>query len=105
MTEPARARILTGTFRAAVPKLTPVPPDERAAFLDLPPDAAAHGDACAAVPGLRQVEVGGTLEAAAPTQLRVAAWNLERCLYPDAAAALLRRHGVALALLTEMDAG
>jgi endonuclease/exonuclease/phosphatase family metal-dependent hydrolase len=105
MTEPAPPRTLNGTFRAAVPELTPVPANLRTAFLDLPPDLAAHGDACAAVPALRQVEVGGARAAAAPAQLRVAAWNLERCLYPDAAAALLRRHGVALALLTEMDAG
>jgi hypothetical protein len=101
----ARQRTLTGTFRAVVPELTPVPPNVRTAFLDLPSDRTAHGDAFAAVPALRQVEIGGTLTAAPAATLRVAAWNLERCLYPRSAAELLRRHGVALALLTEMDCG
>ncbi len=42
---------------------------------------------------------------AAPTQLRIAAWNLERCTEVEASAALLRRAGVSMALLSEMDLG
>ena len=54
----------------------------------------------------REVEVGGSVATApAPGPLRVAAWNLERCLYPGAAAALLRDQGAGLVLLGEMDAG
>jgi endonuclease/exonuclease/phosphatase family metal-dependent hydrolase len=37
--------------------------------------------------------------------IRIAAWNLERCLYPEAAARILQRNRVDLALLTEMDVG
>ncbi|WP_237478713.1 endonuclease/exonuclease/phosphatase family protein [Lichenibacterium dinghuense] len=40
-----------------------------------------------------------------PESLRVAAWNLERCCDVEASAALLRRAGVDLALLSEMDLG
>jgi endonuclease/exonuclease/phosphatase family metal-dependent hydrolase len=37
--------------------------------------------------------------------IRVAAWNLERCLYPEEAARILARHQIDIALLTEMDVG
>jgi endonuclease/exonuclease/phosphatase family metal-dependent hydrolase len=41
----------------------------------------------------------------APATLRVAAWNLERCTDVEASAAVLRRAGAAVALLSEMDFG
>ncbi|WP_245496519.1 endonuclease/exonuclease/phosphatase family protein [Lichenibacterium ramalinae] len=40
-----------------------------------------------------------------PAALRVAAWNLERCTAVEASAALLRRVGAEVALLSEMDLG
>jgi endonuclease/exonuclease/phosphatase family metal-dependent hydrolase len=97
---------LTGCFGKGVARLDEVPPAARQALLALPAAAAAHDQAQAGIPAFRQVELGGTVTAPAPAgPLRVAAWNLERCLYPEASAALLRRHGAALALLSEMDLG
>ena len=91
---------------ASVPALAPVDNGMRAALLALPPTRAAHDDAMAGLAAFRQVETGGTLAAAVPEgPLRVASWNLERCLYPERAARLLARHGASLALLTEMDWG
>lgn len=40
-----------------------------------------------------------------PERLRIAAWNLERCTRVEASAALLRRAGASVALLSEMDLG
>ena len=59
------------------------------------------------VPALRLVEAhqAHRPSAAAPDRLRVAAWNVERCLRVEASAALLRRAGVDVALLSEMDLG
>ena len=59
-------------------------------------------------PALHLVELGGAAPAAAAQRplslpLRVAAWNLERCLFPEASAAALA--GVDVALLSEMDNG
>lgn len=103
---PAAASSLIGTFDTVVGHLTPVTAEQRRRFLELPPTRLAHAEAHAAVPAFGQVEIGGssvTDPGAVP--LRVAAWNLERCLYPHVAAQVLRRHGVRLALLTEMDRG
>jgi endonuclease/exonuclease/phosphatase family metal-dependent hydrolase len=97
---------LTGTFRDAVTALTPVSPADRDALLALPAETAAHDAAQAHIPAFRQVETGGEVTAPAPAGLlRVAAWNLERCLYPEASAAMLRQHGVSLSLLSEVDHG
>lgn len=103
---PAAASPLLGTFETVTTRLTPVPAAQRRAFLDLPLTPRAHADAFLQVPAFKQVETGGA--AAAPPargKLRVAAWNLERCLYPDIAARVLRAQDVGLALLTEMDCG
>ncbi len=97
---------LTGVFDAVTDRLSPVPLEERRRFLDLPLTREAHAEAFAAVTAFRQVETGGTTMPSAPTRgLRVAAWNLERCRYPEEAVRLLRQHAVGLALLTEMDVG
>ena len=94
------------THRDAVPALAPLDVRARAALAGLPRTREAHDAALADLSAFRQVETGGTVAAAVPPgPLRVAAWNLERCLYPEAAARLLERHGVSLALLTEMDWG
>ena len=97
--------IAPAVHASCVAALTPVAASARRCFLDLPGTRAAHDEAFAAVPAFREVEVGGGGVAAAGDGLRVAAWNLERCLYPEAAAALLRRAGANLLLLSEMDVG
>jgi len=97
---------IVGTFDTITDRLTPVSNQKRQRFLDLPLTQQGHAEAHTQVPAFREVERGGS---AAPTpqagKLRVAAWNLERCLYPDPAAQLLRQQNVGLALLTEMDCG
>jgi endonuclease/exonuclease/phosphatase family metal-dependent hydrolase len=97
---------IIGTFDTITHRLTPVPDQQRLHFLDLPLTQQGHAEAHAQVPAFHEVERGGNAETASRAgKLCVAAWNLERCLYPDAAAQLLRRHGVGLVLLTEMDCG
>jgi endonuclease/exonuclease/phosphatase family metal-dependent hydrolase len=71
----------------------------------LPPTREAHAAAHAEVAALRQIEVVQQPAAASSGAVRIAAWNLERCLYPEAAARILQRNCVDLALLTEMDVG
>ena len=89
-----------------VPALTPVAPDLRRHVCGLPATAEEHARVLAGLPAFGEVEVGGDVASpAGDGVLRVAAWNLERCLHPERAAALLRRHGAGLALLSEMDLG
>ncbi len=102
---PVTASSTTGLFDETVARLTPVPLARRHAIRDGEVSRLAHARAHAAIPAFREIEIGGTAKDTAPGALRVAAWNLERCLYPDAAAALLRAHGARLSLLTEMDNG
>jgi endonuclease/exonuclease/phosphatase family metal-dependent hydrolase len=95
-----------GVWHEAVDRLTPVPRAVRQGFLDLPQTPAAHASAfAAAVPAFRQIEVRRSAGAPAPQSIRIAAWNLERCLYPEATARVLQRQHVDLTLLTEMDVG
>ncbi len=66
-----------------------------------------HHDAMASqIQALHQIEIRQpTAPRAAPATLRIAAWNVERCQHGAASAALLRRTGAAVALLSEMDLG
>ena len=93
-------------IRDAVPNLTM--PD--AATLDEATTGAndrAHHDAVSSrLPALRQIEIRQPrAAAAAPGTVRIAAWNVERCQHGPASAALLRRTGASVALLSEMDLG
>jgi endonuclease/exonuclease/phosphatase family metal-dependent hydrolase len=97
---------VVGVWRETVDRLSPVPPSERADFLDLPATREAHVDAHARVAAFHQIEMQQPLHAPPPMNtLRIGAWNLERCLYPEEAARILQRNHVDLALLTEMDVG
>ncbi len=96
---------IAGLHESDTAQLTRVPLDERNKFRELPLDLRAHLQAHASVPAFREVETGGVAQEPAATPVHVAAWNLERCLYPEACARLLRQHGVQLALLTELDCG
>ena len=66
-----------------------------------------HDRAAERIPALRLIELRQPdgPPAPAPATLRLAAWNLERCTRVEASAAVLRRAGVAVALLSEMDLG
>jgi endonuclease/exonuclease/phosphatase family metal-dependent hydrolase len=78
----------------------------RERLLQLPPTRAGHADAYAAVRAFGQLEVRPAKPSHPGTRaVRIGAWNLERCLYPDAAADVLERNGVDIVLLTEMDVG
>ncbi|HBM57627.1 MAG TPA: endonuclease [Citreicella sp.] len=90
-------------FRATTPEL-PVPTAADLALHDLPRTVAAHDAQMAQVPGMSLIETGG-VAGAVPLALpvRVAAWNLERCLFPEPAA----RHvaDCDVVLVSEMDHG
>jgi endonuclease/exonuclease/phosphatase family metal-dependent hydrolase len=97
---------VVGVWREAVERLTPVPLAQRLGFLALPPTREAHTAAHAAVAAFRQIELQQpNTPAVVDNVIRVAAWNLERCLYPEEAARILARHQIDIALLTEMDVG
>jgi endonuclease/exonuclease/phosphatase family metal-dependent hydrolase len=98
--------MVVGVWHNVVARLTPVLQAERQGFLALPPTREAHAGAHASVAAFREIELqqAATPRASAQT-IRIAAWNLERCLYPDEAARILARNHVDIALLTEMDVG
>ncbi len=96
---------VVGVWREAVERLTPVPLGERQGFLALPPMREAHAEAHASVAAFHQIELQQPPAPTSPAAVRVAAWNLERCLYPEEAARILLRHRVDVALLTELDVG
>jgi hypothetical protein len=96
---------VAGVWRDAVERLTPVPAATRQRHLALPPTREAHDSAHAEVAAMHQIELVQRPAASPSGSLRIAAWNLERCLYPDDAARILARHHVDLTLLTEMDVG
>lgn len=103
---PTTATTILGTYARATDRLTAVPLPQRHQFQDLPRNEAAHMQAHASIAAFREVEVGGAAAAPmGPEPVRIAAWNLERCLYPRLSAGLLQQHGATLALLTELDHG
>lgn len=85
----------------------PVPPQaDRDAIAGLPKTLAAHDAYLSGLPCMTQIErggVGGGAPLAFP--FSIAAWNLERCLFPMASADLIRATGAAVVLLSEMDNG
>jgi endonuclease/exonuclease/phosphatase family metal-dependent hydrolase len=79
---------------------------ERDALLTLERTEENHAAAMAGLACLQRVEVSGA-GASAPLAfpLTIAAWNLERCYAVEASAAMLKREGVQIALLSEVDNG
>ncbi|MCQ4162104.1 endonuclease/exonuclease/phosphatase family protein [Roseomonas sp. GC11] len=93
-------------FNETCDSLPEIPPARRMAFLEGPATAAAHAAALDSLPAFRTLEVSPPpAPPPPPGPLRIAAWNLERGLFPQDSAALLRREGVALTFLTEADCG
>ena len=91
---------------ATTKQLTALSQAERDAIAALPRDVAAHDAHLASLPCMTTVELGGT----APTAplafpFTVAAWNLERCLFPAASAAKIAATSAQVVLLSEMDSG
>lgn len=108
---PTRALLLRDGVKPVVARrevatLSVVPAAQRGDFVALPDTRAAHRVAYAQVAAFGEIEIGGTTQATrSGRSLRIGAWNVERCLYPEATAAMLQRHGVSVALLTEVDNG
>lgn len=90
-------------IRDTTPAL-PVPGADDLAIRDLPRQIGVHDAHMARVPGMNLIEIGGTGGSAPlPLPVTVGAWNLERCLFPEAAAAKMRDCDVIL--VSEMDNG
>lgn len=91
---------------STVPTLPPVTDGERQHLLSAPRTAEAHRAMMASVPAMRMVQTGGTASARAlPRALSVVAWNVERCLFPEASAAHIAHLAPDVVLLSEVDHG
>jgi endonuclease/exonuclease/phosphatase family metal-dependent hydrolase len=86
----------------AVPSL-----ELREGFASIVRTIAAHDAAMGARPEMNSIEVGGTPSSDTPLAFpfTVAAWNLERCLFPAESAAHLAATNAPVVLLSEMDNG
>ncbi len=86
--------------------LPPVTDAERARIFAAPRTALAHQELMQSVPAMTALEIGGHApEAVLSNQFSVAAWNVERCLFPQASADLLAPHSPSVVLLSEVDSG
>ncbi|MDE1992196.1 MAG: endonuclease, partial [Rhizobiaceae bacterium] len=81
--------------------------EERQSFASLEKTPVVHAETLASLACLNTVRIGG-----AEMQVEVlsfpfavAAWNLERCLFPEESSAKLKATGAPLVLLSEMDEG
>ncbi|WP_291003878.1 endonuclease/exonuclease/phosphatase family protein [Hoeflea sp.] len=89
-----------------VDRLPHVTPDQRQAILAAPRTTEAHRAFMAEIAAMRMVETGGApSEATVPQIFTVAAWNIERCLFPEKSAALLAAQTPDVVLLSEVDCG
>ncbi|MFV0333264.1 MAG: endonuclease/exonuclease/phosphatase family protein [Tropicimonas sp.] len=89
------------------PGLTPVSLAEREALLAGAQDGLSHEAAWQRVAALEEVELAGhdAAEGAAPERIRVGAWNVQQCHFPEPGAALLASRKFDLVLLSEVDIG
>lgn len=90
---------------ATTADLIPLQDSDRAAIAALPRSIAAHDAHMATLPCMTTVETGGTPGGPLTFPLTVAAWNLERCLFPADSAAKLAATSAQIVLLSEMDKG
>lgn len=81
--------------------------EERQSFISLEKTPDVHTATLASLACMNTVRVGGAAGQGRPLAFpfTVAAWNLERCLFPLESAAKLRATGASLMLLSEMDEG
>lgn len=94
-------------IRETVGRLAAPTTVERAAIAGLEKSIAAHDAHMAELACMNAVEAGGRAERAEPLPFpfTVAAWNLERCLFPLDSAEHLGATGAEVVLLSEMDDG
>lgn len=86
--------------------LPPVTDEQRNTLLTAPRTADAHRAMMADVLAMNAVQIGGTaMQKALPSDITVAAWNVERCLFPPETAAHLMPLAPDVVLLSEVDHG
>tara|TARA_E500000305_G_scaffold104386_1_gene100681 strand:- start:8390 stop:9385 length:996 start_codon:yes stop_codon:yes gene_type:complete len=86
--------------------LPSVTAEQRSALLAAPRTAEAHRALMADVMAMSAVQLGGqTTRTALPAEITVAAWNVERCLFPANTAAHLGALAPDVVLLSEVDHG
>lgn len=89
-----------------LPTLPNVTNAQRARILAAPRTARAHRALLAELPAMNAVQAGGMASAKTLTDtISVAAWNVERCLFPQESAALLSPFAPDIVLLSEVDHG
>ncbi|AWI59776.1 endonuclease/exonuclease/phosphatase family protein [Sinorhizobium fredii] len=79
--------------------------EDRKGFARTERSIAAHDAVVAGLEAMNTIELGGSASGALAFPFTVAAWNLERCLFPEESADHLRATGAQLVLLSEMDNG
>ncbi|SCB38026.1 endonuclease/exonuclease/phosphatase family protein [Rhizobium hainanense] len=94
-------------IRNTVSAFTVPSQEERKSFVSLEKTPGVHAAKLSSLACLNAVRVGGpdAEVKALSFPFTVAAWNLERCLFPEESAAKLRETGAPLVLLSEMDLG
>jgi endonuclease/exonuclease/phosphatase family metal-dependent hydrolase len=89
-----------------VATLPPINDVDRKRVMTAPRTADAHRALLGEMPAMNAVQVGGAASVSAlPNQLTVAAWNVERCLFPEETAAHLATVTPNIVLLSEVDHG
>lgn len=86
--------------------LPAVTAEQRASILSAPRTADAHRALLASIPAMNALQLGGDASSdRLPTDFNIAAWNVERCLFPEATAAHLKAVSPDVVLLSEVDHG
>jgi len=94
--------LITETLNA----LPAVTPDQRREILDAPRTSEAHRQLLSGLPAMNALQLGGSgTSAQLPAQFTVAAWNVERCLFPEDTATHLSPIAPDIVLLSEVDHG
>lgn len=89
-----------------VSALPPIEDADRNRIMTAPRTATAHRALLADMPAMNAVQVGGAASTSAqPPQFTVAAWNVERCLFPTDTAPHLASIAPDIVLLSEVDHG
>jgi len=89
-----------------LPELPPISPAERTRILTAPRTAKSHRTILTDVPAMNAVQLGGAAESETlSADVTVAAWNVERCLFPAETADHLSLIAPQIVLLSEVDHG
>ena len=93
-------------YEAVTDRLPAIGDELTAEILASPRTVEDHARLMAKAVAMGQVEVGGTASAASlPASPMIAAWNIERCLFPEATGQHLAPYAPDVVLLSEVDSG